>query len=153
MGTYLVISSIIIGLVFGETCPQPLGAANYTDVVFNKLWYEIGKIQTKGGAFFEKDCVCTNINVHFDSNVNINSNATVNNTCNKLVPNGESLIAVSKIIPLDKTKETGKFDEIFVDPQEPGIVAYNVIFLSETEWEYNQLLFSCLIIQTNHVSK
>lgn len=26
-------------------------------------WYEIGKIQTKGGAFFERNCVCTQLNI------------------------------------------------------------------------------------------
>ena len=120
MPRLFILLSMLICVAFGDECPQPPGAANYSNAVFNNLWYEIGKIQTKGGAFFEKDCVCTNIDAQFDSNVNVNSNATVNNTCNKLTPNGNPLIAISKIIPLDKSEETGKFDEIFVDPHEPG---------------------------------
>ena len=56
----------------------------------------------------------------------------MNNVCNKLTPDGEKLIAISEIMPLDPTKETGKFSEIFISPNEPGMVAYNVIFISDT---------------------
>lgn len=118
-------------MINGEVCPNPPGASNYTNGLFNKLWYEIGKIQTKGGAFFERDCVCTNIDVQFASTNNIGSNATVNNVCNKLTPDGQKLIAISEIIPINNTKETGKFNEIFINPKEPGIVNYNVIFMSD----------------------
>ncbi len=30
---------------------------------YKGTWYEIGKIQTKGGAFFERNCVCTQLSV------------------------------------------------------------------------------------------
>mmetsp|Transcript_36489 Transcript_36489/g.45032 ORF Transcript_36489/g.45032 Transcript_36489/m.45032 type:complete len:196 (+) Transcript_36489:58-645(+) len=126
---------LLIGLsqhALSGTCPNPPGASNYTNSIFNKLWYEIGKIQTFGGGIFESDCVCTNINVKFDSLTNIDSNATVANKCNKLTPNGKIQEAISQIYPLNKGQSNGKFLEKFTDPNTGTIVNYNVIFLSDT---------------------
>jgi apolipoprotein D and lipocalin family protein len=51
------------------------------------VWYEIGRIQTPGGAFFQKDCVCTTLNVSFDHGPSGSSgNGTVENACRFLEP-------------------------------------------------------------------
>ena len=44
-------------------CSFPVPASNFEYKGYEGRWFEIGKIQTKGGAFFEKDCVCTELNV------------------------------------------------------------------------------------------
>lgn len=47
----------------GGGCSYPLPDKNFDFTLYEGKWYEIGKIQTKGGAFFEKDCVCTELNI------------------------------------------------------------------------------------------
>jgi apolipoprotein D and lipocalin family protein len=44
-------------------CSFPPPDAKFKYELYEGKWFEIGKIQTKGGAFFEKDCVCTELNI------------------------------------------------------------------------------------------
>lgn len=44
-------------------CSFPVPAKGFTNEKYEGRWYEIGKIQTKGGAFFERNCVCTQIGI------------------------------------------------------------------------------------------
>ena len=46
-----------------QGCSFPPPASNFKNQKYEGEWFEIGKIQTKGGAFFERDCVCTELNV------------------------------------------------------------------------------------------
>ena len=44
-------------------CATPPVADNFvSNSQYEGVWYEIGKIQTAGGAFFERNCVCTEVN-------------------------------------------------------------------------------------------
>lgn len=71
--------------VYGDSCPVPPVEANYTNSLFEGLWYEIGKIQTVGGAIFEHSCVCTTLDVKFDNIMNVSSQATVSNVCDHVL--------------------------------------------------------------------
>lgn len=46
-----------------SSCPNPPPAASFSIEKYEGLWYEIAKYQTAGGAYFEKDCKCTKIDV------------------------------------------------------------------------------------------
>ena len=59
----LVLLGLFSVVAAGTGCSFPAPAANFQYKGYEGKWYEIGKIQTKGGAFFEKDCVCTELNV------------------------------------------------------------------------------------------
>ena len=50
-----------------------------------------GKFKTAGGAFFEKDCICTHLNVA--QRVDNSSKVTVSNICDKKTFDGEIIIA------------------------------------------------------------
>jgi apolipoprotein D and lipocalin family protein len=126
---FLLVLSLVSSVASAEKCPQPPGASNYTNPLFNRLWYEIGKIQTIGGAIFESQCHCTTIDVAFDDANSKISNATVANGCNYFSASGPKEVAVSQIYPTDSI---GNFKEVFVDPAEPGTAFYNIVFLSET---------------------
>lgn len=56
-----------------------------------------GKMQTPGGAAFEKDCVCTTIDVSGVQGAT-NGDATAVNSCRKLEPSGEFLNATGKVV-------------------------------------------------------
>jgi len=44
---------------FGKVCKDAPTAESYENQKYEGIWYEIGKIQTPGGAFFQRDSVCT----------------------------------------------------------------------------------------------
>ena len=50
-------------------------------------WYEIGKIQTPGGGFWQQDCVCNNMNVNTYNREN--GDSTVDYQCRYLTPDGD----------------------------------------------------------------
>lgn len=51
--------ALILVLSFTQKCSKPPGASGFTDTKYLGVWYEMGKYQTAGGAYFEKDCTCT----------------------------------------------------------------------------------------------
>lgn len=61
----LVLVLIIVQLNSASSsgCSFPAPAAGFEYKQYEGRWFEIGKIQTKGGAVFEKDCVCTELNI------------------------------------------------------------------------------------------
>merc|ERR1712241_596027 len=50
---------INICITQGKICKEPPTAESYQNDKYEGIWYEIGKIQTPGGAFFQRDSVCT----------------------------------------------------------------------------------------------
>lgn len=58
-------------------------------------WYEIAKIQTWGGAIFEKNCVCTTLDVAGISN---STDASVVNSCRNLTPTGDWINATGTLL-------------------------------------------------------
>merc|ERR1711911_438288 len=76
MGTFRRLTSTtnmhfakIVGLLFAlvycidADCLHPATAPNYSNEKYAGLWYEIGKIQTPGGAIFQRNCLCDTANV------------------------------------------------------------------------------------------
>ena len=55
--------ALTVAAVAADHCQVPKPSANFTRDNYSGVWYEIAKFQTAGGAFFEKDCVCTQLNV------------------------------------------------------------------------------------------
>lgn len=82
--------AFIIDQIFSGSCKSPPPASDFTNQRYTGLWYEIGKMQTKGGAFFEKDCVCTTIDVEQKTG---SGDYTAINSCRKLAPTGDFLNA------------------------------------------------------------
>ena len=80
----LLLSSFILSSFCKDTSKIPSPSSNFTLKNYEGFWYEIGKIQTKGGAFFEKDCVCTSLEIDVIDSQTGNSNAI--NSCRKKAP-------------------------------------------------------------------
>ena len=89
----------------------------------------MGKIQTAGGAFFEKDCVCTHINVAQRSDDP--TKVLVSNICNKKTFDGELIIA-NGTLSSSKQPSDGRYNET-IGPVSKS-VAYNVIVLRTDEY-------------------
>ena len=66
----VVLCLLLLGMVYSSvngaiSCVDAPPSSNYTESLYEGFWYEVAKIQTKGGAFFERNCVCTSINVTY----------------------------------------------------------------------------------------
>lgn len=95
--TFPLLQICLLGLskafiVGGNSCMSPPVAMGFQNERYNGLWYEVAKAQTSGGAFFEKDCVCTTIDIQPVSSSN-NGDSTAINSCRKLAPSGDFMNA------------------------------------------------------------
>ncbi|CAF2532530.1 unnamed protein product [Rotaria sp. Silwood2] len=132
MHLFYLLSIISIGFVYSwpdPSCRIPPLAANYTIEKYSGRWFEIGKIQTPGGAFFEKGCVCT----HIDVNPTIVDPTVVNisNICNKDSPDGK-LIVSKQTLTSSTHPSNGRYNASFLPDLPP--VAYNVIVLKTDDY-------------------
>ncbi|GFN82208.1 prostaglandin-h2 d-isomerase [Plakobranchus ocellatus] len=119
----LVYSEVMI--LVQAKCMSPPPSSNFTLGGYYGLWFEAGKIQTPGGAFFEKDCVCTTIEVEPKSN-KTTGDCTALNSCRKLKPQGKYINATGQ---LEDMNPPGKWKEsfFFFLPK----VDYTVIYLDK----------------------
>ena len=58
-----MLSLCLLSVASASKCHAPAPARNFTRESYSGLWFEVAKFQTAGGAYFEKDCVCTQLNV------------------------------------------------------------------------------------------
>src|SRR3990167_1569709 len=75
----LLVLLATLSIVSAETCFHPPPSSNYSQQLYEGFLYEVGKIQTRGGAFFERNCVCTAINVTYANDGT--GKAVANETC------------------------------------------------------------------------
>ncbi|KAK3100239.1 hypothetical protein FSP39_016829 [Pinctada imbricata] len=136
--------AFIHGFVFSSSgCQVPKVASNFTNSAYNGLWYEIGKIQTAGGAFFEKDCVCTTIDIKPVEKAT-NGDSIAINSCRKLTPTGDFLNATGQLV---NEGPAGHWQEAFF-PLAPK-ASYTIIYLNnDLAIEYD--CSSVLGIYTNY---
>jgi len=103
-----------------DVCPTPPAAAAFSMDNLAGEWYEIGKVQTKGGALIEGDCVCTKL-VYDPVD---DEHASVANICHDTTPDGKLKVANATIEQVD---EVGAFEERFC-PSCPA-VSYTIVEL------------------------
>jgi len=118
-------------------CKAPAPSASFNLQKYSGLWYEHGKIQTAGGAYFERECVCTTIDVA-PVQGSSTGDATALNSCRKNTPQGSFLNATGS---LTDQVTPGKWKEGFsvFAPK----VDYTVIYLDEdyaVEYDCSTLL-------------
>eukprot|EP01100_Stratorugosa_tubuloviscum_P015382 TRINITY_DN8812_c0_g1_i1.p1 TRINITY_DN8812_c0_g1~~TRINITY_DN8812_c0_g1_i1.p1 ORF type:complete len:193 (+),score=83.09 TRINITY_DN8812_c0_g1_i1:55-633(+) len=116
--------SICIKVESKFPCSNPDPAPGFKLENYEGIWYEIAKIQTSGGAFFERNCVCTYLNVTEVGTGKVR--ADVDNVCRNKSPTGETIIASAQLI---NENPPGKFQETFG----PGLptVSYTIITLEQ----------------------
>lgn len=51
--TALLSTAVAVSVKASESCVIPPVSANYTNAAYEGFWYEIGRIQTLGGAVFQ----------------------------------------------------------------------------------------------------
>lgn len=119
MYKYLLLLVFFIELSLGNYCIDAAPSANYTESLYEGFWYEVAKIQTKGGAFFERNCVCTSIDVTYLDN----GNAVANETCRSKTVDGPLTTVYGS---LTQTTQPGRWIET-IYPGAYNSVNYTVI--------------------------
>ncbi|KZS14134.1 Uncharacterized protein APZ42_020798 [Daphnia magna] len=66
MNTPQVLVVLLVAACFVHACVHPPLPPDYTNEQYVGVWYEIGRIQTPGGAEYQKDCICTKTTVTSD---------------------------------------------------------------------------------------
>ena len=114
----IFVATLFIGIATAQsqTCvyapPQKGFAASY----YNGTWYEIGRIQTPGGAFFQASCVCTILKPTVDSDLGYNG--TVNNSCRYKTPDGDGVNLISSLYDM---RLPGQWLQVFSFPFAPSV--------------------------------
>ncbi|CAF1393449.1 unnamed protein product [Rotaria magnacalcarata] len=139
MHLFYLLSITLIGLVYSwpdPECRLPPLATNYTIQQYAGRWFEVGKIQTPGGAYFEKGCVCTHIDV--SPTVQDPTVVNVSNICNKNAPDGP-LVVSNQTLTSSMKPTNGRYNASFL----PGLpsAAYNVIVLRTDDYSVE---YDCL---------
>ena len=111
-----------LALVAADKCPVPPPAPNYVNNTYLGTWYEIGRIQTAGGAIFQQSCVCTELLVSNGTDVDL----SVTNSCRDKTPQGAFINATGALV---NEREPGWYEEEFI----PGFptVNYTIIAIGE----------------------
>ena len=116
-----------------DVCKFPAPQAGFTQAGYSGVWFEIAKFQTAGGAFFEKDCVCTQLDVFYE-----NTTYKVNNLCRQKTPSGKQSSAVATLTP---SGPAGHFKESFA-PLTPS-VDYTIIMMGSKNGEEYSVEYDC----------
>jgi apolipoprotein D and lipocalin family protein len=109
---------------FGDKCSFPDPAKEFTNERYEGRWYEIGKIQTKGGAFFERNCVCTSLDVTIIDKTT--GDGIANNDCREKTVDGK-WTNVTGTLTDESLEQQGRWLEtIYGSP-----VNYTVIYMDD----------------------
>ncbi|GFN82206.1 prostaglandin-h2 d-isomerase [Plakobranchus ocellatus] len=120
----ILVYSEVVALVHRK-CISPSPSSNFTLDGYYGLWFEVGKIQTFGGALLQRHCVCTTVQVAPKTN-RTNGDCTAVNSCRKLKPQGQYLNATGY---LENMNPPGKWKQwFFVFAPEAD---YTVIYLDK----------------------
>lgn len=106
-------------------CVAVAPAENFVNQMYEGHWYEIGRIQTPGGAVFQKDCWCDTTDFHSETQLVGDGEATY--TCRKHGPDGEVQSATADLY---HDGVPGKFKQQFRFPMAQKL-DYTVVYVDE----------------------
>ncbi len=116
---------ILVAFALADKCPVPPPAPDYVNHTYTGTWYEIGRIQTPGGAIFQESCVCTELLVNNSNTSGVDLSVT--NSCRDMTPQGNYINATGGLV---NEREPGWYEEEFI----PGFptVNYTIISIGDT---------------------
>lgn len=124
---YFILLSLFLAFVNADVCPVPPPASNYLNYTYTGTWYEIGRIQTAGGAIFQASCVCTELLVDKPSSNTSGIDLSVTNSCRDMTPQGNFINATGALV---NERTPGWYEEEFI----PGLptVNYTIIAIGDS---------------------
>lgn len=137
MNTPQVLVVLLVAACCVHACVNPPLPPDYTNEQYIGVWYEIGRIQTPGGAEFQKDCICTKTTV--TSDFPVWGDAEVTYECRNYTPDNPNITSIDGILIAGEVP--GNFNQRF-PPLIRG-VDYNIIWIDQdTAMEYDCRLTS-----------
>ena len=122
---YLVL--VVSPFVSGSSCRRPPPGKNFTNKKYEGTWFEIGKIQTFGGAFFERNCVCTQLTYNeLDAKT---GNSEIVNACREKEVNGPWTNVTASLFN-EQLQQPGSWQER-VEGYNTGSANYTIIEISD----------------------
>merc|ERR1712198_253940 len=119
----MVVAVCWAGSAREDRCLSPQLDDRYTNQLFRGTWYEIGKYQTLGGAFFQRGCMCDVTEVTLEDDYV--GDGSVTYTCNKDSVDGIEQSATAELI-YDGTPGH------FMQKHEYGTpLTYNLVYIDE----------------------
>ena len=91
-----IITICLILSISSKKCSFPPGAEGFSLNKYEGTWYEIAKFQTAAGAYWEKNCICTNLKAGRE-----NSKFLVHNICRDKTKKNKIVEAVGELIDED----------------------------------------------------
>ena len=140
MRTFLTLAASTLALLLASSpvnaysCKVPSPSPNFSRNNYSGVWYEIAKFQTAGGAYFEKDCVCTQLNV----TSGVNGAFFADNICRYKTPQGKITNARGNLY---NEGPSGHFLENFF-PLAPS-VDYTIAFMGALNGEEYSVEYDC----------
>lgn len=119
-----------------DVCVNAPPAANFTNNAYEGTWFEIAKYQTAGGAFFERNCVCTEVEVSAFAAPSFDYSAHF--SCRDKTPNGKYLNATGRLYD---EAPPGKWMQklmAFVPP-----VSYTIVAMGSWQGEEYSVEYDC----------
>jgi apolipoprotein D and lipocalin family protein len=110
LATLAAASSAALGAA--QSCMAAPPQAGFAPAQYEGTWYEVGKIQTFGGAIFESSCVCTQLIVTAAPG-GAAGDAAVLNSCRDKTPAGAFINASAQLVNM---APPGHWDETFLPP-------------------------------------
>lgn len=120
-----------VEVVKGQTaeCLEAPPSPNYTPKLYGGFWYEVAKIQTAGGAFFERNCVCTVINISY---TDAEGNALAYQSCRQKTASGPVTLVVGNLTA--NPQRPGNFIESMALTGQS--VNYTIVQISDQDPQY-----------------
>ncbi|KAG0712475.1 Apolipoprotein D [Chionoecetes opilio] len=112
-------------LTRSSDCVDVVPAENFVNSMYEGRWYEIGRIQTPGGAVFQQDCWCDTTDFHSDTPLVGDGRATY--SCRKHGPDGKVQSATADLF---HDGVPGKFKQQFPYFLAPKL-DYTVVYVDE----------------------
>jgi apolipoprotein D and lipocalin family protein len=109
-------------------CRSPPAAAGFTNQKYSGDWFEIGKIQTWGGAFFEKDCVCTGLT--YEEQNSQTGDSKVVNFCRDKTPSGKYTNITGTLYSENMQNQGAWLEKI--DGYGTGVANYTIIAIDDS---------------------
>ena len=119
-----------------DICINAAPAANFSNAAYEGTWFEIAKYQTAGGAFFERNCVCTRVDVAALPAPSVDLSAHF--SCRDKVPSGKFLNATGRLYDEDPPGKWMQKLMVFVPP-----VSYTIVAMGEWQGEEYSVEYDC----------
>ncbi len=120
MRVVVVVAVMMMIVLCNSKCIVPKPWLNFTTALYSGVWFEMARFQTLGGAIFQDDCFCTEVNVSCPDPGLLK----VQNLCRRRSPIAKPTSFSGVLHP---TSNVGQFKEVM----DTGLkAAYNVIYLS-----------------------